>query len=97
MKQIIYIIICVAAFSACTKEIDFEFRDEAPLVVIEGKVPILLIQADTVGMLIAASLVSSPVMPKNVSIDVSAPDGVFALISCFFFLLKSPILNTSHL
>lgn len=38
MKQIIYIIICVAAFSACTKEIDFEFRDEAPLVVIEGKV-----------------------------------------------------------
>lgn len=38
MKQLIYMIICVAALTACTKEIDFEFRDEAPVVVIEGKV-----------------------------------------------------------
>ena len=38
MKQLIYMIICVAALTACTKEIDFEFRDEVPVVVIEGKV-----------------------------------------------------------
>jgi hypothetical protein len=34
MKQLIYMIICVAALTACTKEIDFEFRDEAPVEVI---------------------------------------------------------------
>lgn len=38
MKQIIYIIMCVVALSACTKEIDFEFHDEDPVVVIEAKV-----------------------------------------------------------
>lgn len=38
MKQIVYIIICAALLTACTKEIDFEFHDEAPVVVIEGKV-----------------------------------------------------------
>ena len=38
MKQIIYIIMCVMALSACTKEIDFDFHDEDPVVVIEAKV-----------------------------------------------------------
>ena len=38
MKQFIYIIICIMALSACTKEIDFDFHEEDPVVVIEGQV-----------------------------------------------------------
>lgn len=38
MKQFIYIIICIMALSACTKEIDFDFHDEEPMVVIEAQV-----------------------------------------------------------
>lgn len=38
MRNILYMLLAVALFTACTKEIDFDFHEVDPIVVIEGRV-----------------------------------------------------------
>lgn len=38
MKKLLYLTTCFLLLTACTKEIDFDFHDDDPMVVIEGKV-----------------------------------------------------------
>lgn len=38
MKRFLYFIICLAAFSSCKKEIDFDYREISPILVVEGRV-----------------------------------------------------------
>jgi hypothetical protein len=38
MRKILYIILSVVALTSCKKEIDFDFNEIEPLVVIEGRV-----------------------------------------------------------
>ena len=38
MKKVLLIIVCLAALASCKKEIDFDYRETAPLLVIEGRV-----------------------------------------------------------
>lgn len=38
MRKLLYILLCGMLASACTKEIDFDFQNDEPAVVIEGKV-----------------------------------------------------------
>lgn len=38
MRNILYMLLAVVMFTACTKEIDFDFNEVEPIVVIEGKV-----------------------------------------------------------